>query len=187
MLTEKKQSLRKILKKQRAAIPLQDRTAYSQVICKKISLLAEIQSAQTIFIYISYASEVETHELITLLLAQGKTLAVPKILKKDEMIAVKLLNMDELVPAELGILTPASAEPLLIDYDICLTPGLGFTETGKRIGFGAGYYDRWFTKNQVKSKIALAFEEQISEDIPTDKYDQLVDKIVTEERIIKTR
>lgn len=186
MLKEKKQALRQQLKKKRAAIPETLRKPYSKNIGKKILALKEIQKAKRIFIYISYASEVETHDLMKTLLSGGKTLTVPKIIKKDEMIAVKFSDWKELKPAELGILTPSSAEPLNIDYDICLTPGLGFTESGKRIGFGAGYYDRWFSKNRVAKKIALAFEEQIIDDIPTDKYDQPVDMIVTEKRTILT-
>ncbi len=186
MLNDQKQELRQQLKKKRATVAKVLRTNHSETICSKILTLQEIQEAEYIFIYISYANEVETHSLMKTLLAQGKTLAVPRIINKNEMVAVKFNDWHELKPAELGILSPASTEALDTNYDICLTPGLGFTESGKRIGFGAGYYDRWFAENHVDKKIALAFEEQIVENIPTDKYDQLVDMIVTEKRIIST-
>ena len=54
------------------------------------------------------------------------------------------------------------------------------------MGFGRGYYDRFFLKYPNAKKIAIAFEEQIiDEGIETDKYDMKVDVLITEESIIK--
>lgn len=186
-LKQKKQELRQHLKKLRSAISSEIRTEYSQKICEDVLAQDEILNSEVIFIYISYASEVETHELITKLQKLGKTLAVPKILSSNQMIAVKFTDWDDLKVAELGILTPESVTPMKCHFDVCITPGLGFTRTGKRIGFGAGYYDRWFAENSVGNKIALSFEQQIIKDIPTDEYDQLVDKIITEQRVIRVK
>ena len=68
-----------------------------------------------------------------------------------------------------------------------ITPGLGFTYGGYRIGYGRGYYDKWFAKHTVKHKIAPAFERQILEDLKVSELDIPVDKIVTEDRMINTR
>lgn len=183
-LKKDKQRLRTQLKLARSNIAESNRKAFSAAICETCLSQEAIRSASTIFVYISYASEVRTHELIDALLNAGKTLTVPKILSQQQMIAVPFHSWDDLKPAELGILAPESDIPLNADHDVCITPGLGFTESGNRIGFGAGYYDHWFAENQVKHKIALAFEQQIVQAIPTDQYDQKVDQIITERRVI---
>ena len=103
------------------------------------------------------------------------------------MIAVKLSDQNDLAPDSMGILTPNSDQEISGPFDIAITPGLGFTNKGERLGYGRGYYDRWFSKHKVKTKIALAFELQLIDVLPTEKTDQLVDMIVTEERIIDLR
>ena len=184
-LTQNKQALREQLKDTRSLIPEATAEEFSDRICQNVLSLPEVDTANIVFIFLSYGHEVATNALIETFLAENKTLAVPKILSKNRMIAAKFSSWDDVAPAELGILAPVSSEPLIAEFDICITPGLGFTEQGKRIGYGAGYYDRWFAENPVKHKIALAFESQLLDDIPTDEYDQTVDTIVTEQRVIR--
>ena len=88
------------------------------------------------------------------------------------------------IPTSFGILTPPGNQPCPGPYDIVITPGLGFTVTGQRIGYGRGYYDRWFTEHPVENKIALAFEVQLIKEIPHAGYDIPVDILITEKRII---
>lgn len=67
-----------------------------------------------------------------------------------------------------------------------ITPGVAFDRNKNRVGFGRGYYDRFFLKYPNAKKIAIAFEEQIiNEGIETDKYDKKVDILITENNIIK--
>ena len=101
------------------------------------------------------------------------------------MIAAPFSGWDELIPGELGILTPAGEEPFKTDIDIVITPGLGFTRTGHRIGYGRGYYDKWFARNSVAHKIAVTFEAQIVDSLPVAETDIPVDIIVTEQGIIR--
>ncbi len=183
-LTEHKAEIRAKLKQIRASIPNHDRLTYSSTITQKILELDEIKSAQNVFIYISYASEVNTHELINTLLKKGISLTVPKIINADYMHAVPFTSWNDLETGQLGILTPKGSDPKTVDFDVAITPGLGFTTTGYRIGYGRGYYDKWFAEHPVKHKIALAFEEQILEELPIDEYDIPVDKIISEDRII---
>ncbi|MCK5499564.1 MAG: 5-formyltetrahydrofolate cyclo-ligase, partial [Gammaproteobacteria bacterium] len=160
------------------------RLDYSNSITEQVLKLDEIRNAKTIFIYISYATEVHTHDLIKSLLENGKTLAVPKIVDSDFMEAESLSSWEDLIPGELGILTPANSKPCNGPFDIALTPGLGFTLSGHRMGFGRGYYDKWFAQNEVKHKIALAFEAQLVDEIPIEDTDVPMEKIVTEQRVI---
>ena len=70
--------------------------------------------------------------------------------------------------------------------DVIITPGVAFDRDKNRVGFGRGYYDRFFVKHSSAKKIAIAFEKQIiDEGIETDKYDKKVDILITEDNIIK--
>nr|MBC8412083.1 5-formyltetrahydrofolate cyclo-ligase [bacterium] len=82
-------------------------------------------------------------------------------------------------------------EATLQDVDLVIIPGTGFDTDGNRLGYGGGYYDRLLS---IESKrlaqvehiptVALAFEEQIGEEIPAEPHDIKVDIIITDERTI---
>lgn len=186
-VNQQKTETRKILKSTRASIPETTRMDAANSITEQILRLNEIRDARTIFIYISYASEVHTHALIKALLAAGKTLAVPKIINSDYMQAETFSSWEDLVPGELGILTPTDSTPCNGPFDVAITPGLGFTLSGQRMGFGRGYYDKWFAQNKVRHKIALAFEVQLINEMPVEDTDVPMEKIVTEKRVIVVR
>lgn len=183
-LFEQKKRLRQTLKQRRAAISDQQREDYSETIVQRLFQIPELKSAKVVFAYISYSTEVITHDILKRLLADGKKVIVPKILSKEKMVSQQLESWDDLVPAELGILAPTKGEVVNDPVDVAITPGLGFTEQGHRIGFGAGYYDRWFASHEVRLKVALAFETQIVESLPIEDTDIPVDILLTEKRKI---
>ena len=141
------------------------------------------KKAKDIFIYVSFGSEVSTHEIINKALRDKKNIYVPKTdINKKEMIAVKIHSFTELNVDNYGILEPISVdkEKIASDFDT-------FDKEGNRIGYGGGYYDKYLEKNIFKAKkIALAYEEQILEKIETDYHDIEVDFIINTEKIIKT-
>ena len=184
---KQKSEIRARLKEIRAAIPAESRQNHNENITRRLLNLEEIASAGTIFIYISYASEVDTYALIEHFLKEGKILAVPKIINSGHMIATRFTHWEDLKPGQLGILTPASNDPYDGEIDIAITPGLGFTQEGYRLGYGRGYYDQWFAGHKTTKKIALAYEAQVINEIPVGDNDIPVNMIVTEKRIIKTQ
>lgn len=186
-LREQKTRLREHLKQVRAGLSEAERKQHSEAITRRVLALPVVQKARTCFSYVGHGPEVATAALIDQLGAAGKTLYVPKILGKMGMIACPYLGWADLKPAQLGILTPSGTEGSDGPFDIALTPGLGFTLSGARLGYGAGYYDRWFAAHSVGVKIALAFEVQIMPEIPTHEFDQPIDLLVTEQRILNIK
>lgn len=183
-LHEQKKRLRNELKQRRSQLSESERIHMSQQIKQFLSEITEFKQAKSIFCYISYLDEVETHALISRFIEQNLTLAVPKIINKTEMLAIPLKDFSDLEPDKMGILTPKSSQPATSSFDIAITPGLGFTEKGERLGYGRGYYDRWFEKNEVKTKIGIAYEVQIVDELPVEETDIPLDILVTEKRII---
>ena len=68
-----------------------------------------------------------------------------------------------------------------------LLPGLAFDPEGNRIGYGAGYYDRYLAKypKDYFLKIALAYDFQILKQIKGNEHDVKADMIITPNQIIK--
>ena len=57
----------------------------------------------------------------------------------------------------------------------------------RQLGYGRGYYDRWFSKNHVKIKIGVAFETQLVSSLPLEKTDIAMDILITEKKVIKKK
>ncbi|MEA1928692.1 MAG: 5-formyltetrahydrofolate cyclo-ligase, partial [Candidatus Auribacterota bacterium] len=71
------------------------------------------------------------------------------------------------------------------DPDIIIVPGAAFDMGGKRIGMGKAYYDNFLrTVRPDTRKIALAFEKQIIDSIPSESHDVKMDLIITEKRVV---
>jgi 5-formyltetrahydrofolate cyclo-ligase len=69
------------------------------------------------------------------------------------------------------------------NLDLVLIPGLAFTRSGKRLGRGKGYYDRFLARCFRKFKkhpftLGLAFKQQIVSDIPTTDTDIILDQVL---------
>ena len=67
------------------------------------------------------------------------------------------------------------------DSVLVLLPGSAFDRNRNRIGYGKGFYDKYLIKHQQYRTLALAFEFQVVDSIPTDSYDIRPDGIITEE------
>ena len=184
LITEQKALIRARLKQNRRALPEEQRLAFNQAIHTRLLDQIDIKQAGSVFCYISTGDEVNTHPLIDQLVQLDKTVVIPKIIDGEKMIAVLFNNWRELRIGQLGILTLDEYSEWQSGVDMCITPGLGFTVDGKRIGFGKGYYDKWLAANPSASRVALCYECQIVDAIPTTETDLSMDKIITEKRLI---
>ena len=167
----------------RQAIAGPERERMNAAIRDRLLSLPQVIHAGTVFCFISFADEVDTHALIKRLQEQDKVIVVPKTLKGGEMAAIRLGAWDTLETDGFGILVPQSSQPYTAVIDICLTPGLGFSPSGHRLGYGRGYYDNWFAKNRVAHKIGIGYDCQVLDDIPVNESDVPLDLIVTEKRL----
>ena len=165
----------------------------SSIVQEKFLQLIGSMPNQTIFIYVSCRSEVDTITLIGKLLAAGKTVTVPLVdVRLKRMRAVWIDDLEnDLVSGCFGTLEPKenivferTVDPSTID--IIVLPGSVFDLDGGRLGYGGGYYDRFLaTEIQPRVKrIAFAFDLQIKDRIPQKVHDEPVDLIVSESRVV---
>ena len=186
----KKDLLRKVILKKRDVLSSDEWFEKSEKIIIRLLNLFEIIKAESIFTYVSFRSEVDTHRMIESFLEKGKAVSVPFTdIEKKTLIPsiIKSVEID-LSPGAFGILEPAfdKLRPMSLEtIDIMIVPGAVFSEKGFRIGYGGGFYDRFLKKNSIKS-YALAFEFQIVDQVPFDpELDMKVDYIVTDKRVVK--
>lgn len=89
---------------------------------------------------------------------------------------------DGLVPDPYQALQPPADAPLLVP-EVMFCPLLGFSADCQRIGYGAGFYDRWLSENPPRLAIGLAWDCQLVEDLPVESHDVPLNAVVTATRI----
>jgi 5-formyltetrahydrofolate cyclo-ligase len=149
----------------------------------------EYIAAQIIFMYHPFRKEIDTREIIKDALIKNKKVILPKISGgKLDTFFIKDLQKD----LKLGSFNIMEPDPLtckkasLSCIDLIIVPGLGFDLNFNRLGYGGGFYDRILGKIGKKAKkIALAFDLQIFDNIPTCLHDLKVDIIITESHIYR--
>ena len=146
--------------------------------------LPEIKSARRVLLYAATRGEVPTEPLAQALRANGVSLAVPRI-TPDGLVAAPFHRWDDLVPGAFRILT-SDAPAWQGAIDVVVVPGVGFTARGDRLGLGRGDYDRLLARTPISCKLAIAWDFQVLDDLPTEAHDQRMDVIVTPTRTVRT-
>jgi 5-formyltetrahydrofolate cyclo-ligase len=184
-MREQKSSIRHILRERKNAMTPEERLTKSRAICRHLMTL--IRDKETVMAYTSKEMEVNTVPLITRLLKQGNPVIVPIIVKEDFSLRLSYLrDLAALVPSTFGVPEPIGSEiPARGEnVDTIILPMLGFDRTGARIGYGAGYYDRFLEKYPNLRKIGIAFSCQEIDSLPLDDTDVRMDHIVTDEGLV---
>lgn len=175
---------RKFLLARRALSPFH-RRAYSARIQRRVLSHPAWNRARTLGAYLSLPDEVVTHRLVKQALSLGKQLAAPVVNQaKNIMHFQRIDHQTPLQPGALGILEPRDSRTVSAeDLDLLLIPGVGFDESGFRLGFGKGYFDR-FLQGCRAFRMGLAYEAQLTPALPASPWDVPMDCIITEKRII---
>jgi 5-formyltetrahydrofolate cyclo-ligase len=184
-MSEQKDRVRKILRQKKDAMIPKERLEKSNRICRH--LMEIIRDGEAVMVFTSKEKEVNTKPLILSLFGKGNPVVVPIIVKEDISLRLSYLrDFSALVPSTFGVPEPIGSEIPAAAEDIgtIILPMLGFDRTGGRIGYGAGYYDRFLSKNPGLRKIGVAFACQEVECLPVDENDIRMDIIITEDGIM---
>ena len=183
-----KEELRKRVKKKRDALSTSEVLEKSNKIKKRLFEMDLFRNAQTILFYVSYGNEVYTHDMIKESIVMGKRVVVPKSVTTDNTLVLsELTSWNDLELGAYNILEPKQESIEQVDIesiDLIIIPGVVFDVHGNRIGHGKGYYDRLLNDSRNLPSIGLAFEFQIVKKMKSEKHDQKIDVILTEERLI---
>jgi len=183
-----KPTLRKTMREQLRAVDETTRNRISRQIAGHILTLAESwQAGVTLALFGGLKNEPDIlPQILPPFLAQGIR-ACFFLLEGGGMHAHHILTVDDLHRGPMNIWEPKPHCPRLLpeELDIIFVPGLAFTRDGRRIGRGAGYYDRYLGQPECRARlIGITTDLQLVGDIPTEPHDQRVGEIITESGLI---
>ena len=183
-----KQRLREERLAAREVLSEQERSVLDDRITQKLLATSEYAEATTVLTYVSVSSEVSTRMFIESALRDGKTVAVPRCMPGRRLEFVAITSLDQLIAAPFGLLEPPKELPALteeqMDASICIVPALLVDAKGYRLGYGAGFYDRFLSTYPGK-KICLAYQQSLSRTtLPHTAFDIGVDLVITESEVL---
>ena len=154
-------------------------------IFNKVISFEKYINANVIFTYVSTAQEVDTINIIKHSLKLKKRVCVPKCMEqKGIMLPSEIKGLEDLKEGKFGILEPKEYCSFvdISEIDFIIVPCVTCDIKGNRIGYGGGYYDRFLLAANA-DKILLCRKELMTENIPNEKHDILIDTVITEQRI----
>lgn len=155
-------------------------------IFNKVINLKAYKNAKTIFIFVGVKDEINTSLIINHALEQGKTVTVPLSFSDGIMEARKINSLDDLHEAKFGLLeSPKDTEVFTLEQiDLSFIPCLAADKKGNRLGYGGGYYDRFFSEDNSRA-IILCREIQLLENVIKEDHDISFTKVLTEKNLYK--
>ena len=160
--------------------------AWSQQVTKRVTELPEFAAADRIMAYADYNHEVITRYIIEEAWKAGKEAAVPKVVGKD-MVFYRLTDFSQLEPGYFGIPEPARGEIVEWEDALMVMPGVAFDAHNNRVGYGGGFYDRFLEKHPDIVRLAIAFDFQVLNQVPTEPTDICPQIIVTQSKVYYRR
>ncbi len=181
--------IRKQYLERRTALSAEIRAARDEKICKNILSSAAYRYADVILLYYPIKCEVNVLPLMEAALAAGKKVAFPRCRAEDHsMIFYYVSSEDDFEEGAYGLREPHAElsffDPAEVKTNnvLCVVPAVVYDRKGYRIGYGGGYYDRFFGKFKPAS-VGVVYEEFILKSVPHGRFDISVDVVVSERGI----
>jgi 5-formyltetrahydrofolate cyclo-ligase len=180
-----KDALRKRLGKRLRGMPEAWRAECSGKVRALLARQEVWREAKAVFFYAALPNEVDLGALLERALAEGKAVALPRFsTETGDYEACQIENFSrDCAAGKFGVREPAARCPIfpLKRLDLALVPGVGFDAAGHRLGRGKGYYDRLLA-DVPGNRCGVAFDEQMTSEIPTEAHDITLDYIITPTR-----
>ena len=192
-----KQELRKEIRNRKRQFSQDQLGKLSLSAISKLRKHPKVMAAHTLLLYYSLPDEVNTHEWIDELVAEGKRVLLPVVVNDKDMVIREYTGKHDLAEGSFHIMEPIGKLFPVEKYpeiEVAIIPGMSFDDTGHRLGRGKGYYDRFLTKlrgmeeNHCERKeadgtevykIGICFGFQKLQEIPFESHDILMDEETT--------
>jgi 5-formyltetrahydrofolate cyclo-ligase len=190
-LTLQKKELRQRIITLREQLSPDVRAAHSAAVTERLLQLPKYQQANVVLGYMSFGAEFDSSIWVMQVLADGKRLVLPKVNRLTSQLDLYWVEdlASQLAAGVWGIPEPVAerCERLntLNEVEFALLPGVAFTRSGARLGYGGGFYDKLLAQIEHRpTLVAAAFGLQLVEDMPQEATDVKVEWVVTEQGII---
>lgn len=185
-----KTRLRVELRGRRESLTARELAVAAKACAIAVTKLPEWKQAKTVCLYASFGRELTTDPLIEIALTAEKRLLLPRISGEGVLTLHVVTDLAQLKVSALGIREPKPSAPTAEakDAGLILVPGLGFDARGRRLGQGAGYYDRLLARLPKKCfLVGHCHAFQLASSIPTEPHDIKVMAVATPQGVIRCR
>lgn len=173
------------MKQQRLKLTGEEALIRSSLVCRNIMQMRQYRNAKTILCYHAFVNEVNLEQLIKNAWNVGKKVYLPVVTADNQLNACEYNKDSSLTKHSFGMSEPKIGMPVEPEkLDLIIVPGLAFDRRMHRIGFGAGYYDRYLMLAKNAFKIGASYAFQIVECIEEDKHDVALDAIASERDVL---
>ena len=182
-----KLAIRQQLREKLAAMAEPDRQTKSLAAANFLSASPEFAAARIVMLYLTAPHEMDTAPLALKCWQSGKTVVVPKVSwDQRRMLPVEISSLQtRMTTTGPGVREPVGGQPIPVNLlDLVIVPGMGFTNTGHRIGRGMGFYDRFLAQPDfIGVSCGLGFEEQVVPQLPVLDHDMPLSMLCTDRGI----
>lgn len=183
MQVKTKNAQREYYKKLRKKIPLSEKNALDTAVFENLKAYVQKNKSKKFLVYVSNGFEIDTTKLIRFMLENSFAVYVPKCSDNDNVMDFyRIYSFDDLEKGHFGILEPTILSDKLSDFKdtICLVPAVCYDKRGYRIGFGKGFYDRFFYEHPEVFKVGVGYDNFVIDEIYKNENDVPVDIIITD-------
>ncbi len=187
MSFDPKHELRRAMKAKRASLSGEERRQAAEAVVAHLIGMGG-RNRQPVALYHPLGNEFDTGPLAQYLRKQFQQLALPVVVKEGAALEFRLWSAnDQLEVGAYDIMVPPD-RGLSIVPELIIMPLLAFDDTGARLGYGGGYYDRTLANLRAShtiSAIGLAYDFQHVDGLPVEAHDQPLDIVLTPSGIRK--
>lgn len=180
---EVKTRLRAEARARRAARSEADRALASVAVTAHLGQVIRDCGATNVAIFLSTPTEPETRDAIRELSQAGIRFVAPVSLEGGVM---EWTPVDGATPERAGLGSipepdvGASATAARVSVDLVVCPAAAVDETGTRLGWGGGYYDRFFAELPAGTPVfALVFDDDVVSNLPRENHDVPIGGVIT--------
>lgn len=190
-VVEAKHAARRPLLASRRRRTADERAAVEEALAAHLMALPSMARARRVAAYRSMADEPGTGVMLEALLARGTTVLLPVTLDDGTL---RWVEHDPDAPtrrSRLGVdepVGPTLEEQALQSVDVVVLPALAVDHHGRRLGRGAGYYDRALATlgdHRRPLLVALVHAAELVPEVPHEGHDVPVDVVVTENGVFR--
>lgn len=184
----RKASLRRIARERRLALAPAWHAEASRAAAWQALRALPWRERRRVALFWPHAGEVDTRPLLHALFWLGALPLLPRMQGRGQPLVFAAWTPDTaLAGGPFGVMEPPADQPAAVP-DIILVPLLAFDREGRRLGYGAGFYDRTLAalaaENHQALRAGFAFASQEVDMVPTDAHDAPLDLVVTEAGVL---
>lgn len=184
----KKKELRRQMTAQRERLSLEQQEEEAILICRRIVDHPSFNQSKTILFYMPFRGEVDVRPAIEAAWKEEKKVVLPRVvLGEKRMTLWQIESFHDVERGSYGILEPKQREEAWVNpakIDLVIVPGVAFDLAGYRLGYGGGYYDRFFAKWKSALRIGVGYSFQIVPTVYPEAHDQSLHGLITLEKVM---